>query len=271
MERPGRYSRNPKPEEEEEGGGATSTSRWISPLILHLHSLGGLERGWEGGKGSPPSVMPVADVCDPCRVPPFLALVIRGECEAPGLPFLFQLWPFLFAHLTSLFFSWSYFFSSLMPLYPDPSLTTMYIPRVLLSVPLLHVSCVLFCPSISDLSLALPGNTVLCHPSLPPGPTSLADFPQLFQVLVFHIFPLCFSLSCAAITPSLSGLYLPPLQGVRVCSSSPTLFQTASVPGPQSQYLWVIWGSLGFEEGTGVVVCVLKNVRKVGKVDGVEG
>lgn len=88
MERLGRYWRNPKPEEEEEGGGATSTSRCISPLILHLCSLGGLERGWEGGKGSPPSVMPVADVCDPCRVPPFLALVIRGECGAPGLPFL---------------------------------------------------------------------------------------------------------------------------------------------------------------------------------------
>jgi hypothetical protein len=44
MEKLGRYLRKQKPNEEEEGCGATSTSRWISPLILHPHSLGGLEK-----------------------------------------------------------------------------------------------------------------------------------------------------------------------------------------------------------------------------------
>lgn len=79
MERPGRYWRNQKLKEEEEGGGAASTSRWLSPLLWHLLSLGGLKRGWEGQKGSPPSVLPEADFCEPRWVPPFLDL--SGDLE----------------------------------------------------------------------------------------------------------------------------------------------------------------------------------------------
>lgn len=79
MERPGRYLRNQKLKEEEEGGGDTSTSRWLSPLVLHLLSLGGLKRGWEGQKGNPPSVLPEADFCEPAWVPPFLDL--SGDLE----------------------------------------------------------------------------------------------------------------------------------------------------------------------------------------------
>lgn len=57
MERPGRYLRNQKLKEEEEGGGGTSTSQSALPSCP-ASPFSVLKRGWEGRKGSPPSVLP---------------------------------------------------------------------------------------------------------------------------------------------------------------------------------------------------------------------
>lgn len=153
MERPGRYLRNQKLKEEEEGGGASSTSRWLSPPVLHLLSLGGPERGWEGQAGSPPSVLPEADFGEPCWVPPFLDLSERsGEVRGPSGSFLLPpSWTALIrpSHLTHLCLV---FLFLLIPAHSS-------VPRPLchnhLSLTsLVHLLSLL--PSISDLVLPSP-------------------------------------------------------------------------------------------------------------------